>query len=284
MTATFEGKEIKQDPLIIMQLLARRAERAERGEYDGPEVAVSDMMGETDLGRGSVYNYLTNTLQPLGLAGIYDTKPTAGAAEDAKLWAITQTGYRWLNDLDPDNLAPAIASGEAVEKARDARNIASNAQSAANRSSERVDDLDDRISTHIDTATDDLDTLDDRISDVASDQEAIRSDLSDFHNGLSGDLDDVRSLATQPDQGLVSDVDDLLDRLDTTESRAEDLDSIVRGKFDEENDNGHYGLVRALDQDLSDAETQIETLERRLWAVSAVAVAAVILVIILILI
>lgn len=274
MTTTFDGKTIKQDPMTIMQLLAQRAECAERGECDGPEVAVSEMMDETDLSRGSIYNYLTNTLQPLGLAGVYDTRPTAGAAEDAKLWAITKTGYQWLSDLDPDDLAPAVASGDAVEKARKAHKIASDAQSAANRSSKRVSDLNDRYNEQVDSITSDLSTLSNRInnlSDMAADEDAMKSELAD----LSADLDDVRTSTEKLREEHQDEISNLRRRLETTESRTEDLDAIVRGEFDDENDNGHYGRVRTL-------ESELQRAQRRVFATGAIAILALLMAVIIV--
>lgn len=253
MSVEYEGERIKQAPLTILRLLARHA------ESDGPNrVLVRDIIDETDLSRGSIYNYLNNTLEPLGLATVVATKPTRGSAKDAKYWRITQDGHDWLTSLTPEDLPATEASGKAVEIATEARSEARNAN-------ETISDLasDTRIT---------IENLD----------EEYRDNFDALHNainGIFGDIAEIRqqidavdAAAHRTDQDIARSLRPIHQRLGVVENRAWELDLILRG---DPNDSSDVGLItghRNMADDLTATESRVDTAETR--ALVAIVIAA----------
>jgi len=255
MTATYEDERIKQAPLTILRLLARRA------ESDSPDrVLVRDIIDETDLSRGSIYNYLNNTLEPLGLATVVATQPTRGSAADAKYWSITDEGHSWISSLNPEDLPASEASGKAVEIATEARSEARNAN-------ETISDLanDTRIT---------IENLD----------EEYRDNFDALHNainGIFGDIAEIRqqidavdAAAHRTDQRTARDLRTIHRRLNAVESRAWNLDVILRGDPNDPDDVGLITGHRNMADDLTHAEDRLDTAETRTLVVGAVAALA----------
>lgn len=254
MTATYDEQEIKDGPLTILQLMARRIQN--NGDN---KILVRDMMAETELSRGSVHNYLTGTLRPLGLVDTTGTKPTPGAAEDAKYWGLTQSGYDWVTSLGPDELAPVEASGQAFETAKKARDIAVDARSTADSTNDQLTDLRDEFEVHIDNLESDLSSL-----DSATDE--LRTKLDRESSNRDEEYEEVR--------GKLADLDKDIGNL---QGETRELREYMLG---DTGDNGKTGLdesVRSNTQSIEDTVIRVGDNEKRVVIVGAFTVVAIIL-------
>ena len=268
MPPKYNGTEIKQAPLSILQLIRRDLDRT-----DENGVKVRDMMDELDLSRGSVNNYLTGTLEPLGMVGVTDTEETAGAASDANLWGISKDAYRWLNSLGPDDLAPIEASGEAVERAEKAVEIANEARSTAESQEDRVEEAHDEIEQMGKRADRVLDGQTGQIND-------LRSDLDD----VRGTAQAAHTAANQPDQTLYREIY----RIDQQLRHVYNLHLTEKYKLtgdpDNEDDVGRVGKIEQSIESQNEAHTTLEdeltAIERRNRWLTGIATGAVILAVI----
>lgn len=258
MSPEYEGTEIKQAPLMILQLLARRVD-----DDDNNKVLVRDMMDETNLSRGSIYNYLNNTLAPLDLAGIVGTKSTPGAASDAKFWGITQEGYEWVTSLGPDDLAPAEASGEAVRRAEQAVEIANDARATAEGQADSLNEEISKIRTNADTAFTtqkrDIDRLEDNLDEL---RESAKQ---------------IQAVANEPNQALAREIRRLDQDIDQLYSDLWALDTDLLGDPNDENDPGTIGMHRESIETINEA---YETQQQRIRLLTGIAIGAVILAVI----
>lgn len=261
MTAEYEGNEVKQPPLTILQLLARRVD-----DDGNNKVLVRDMMDETNLSRGSIYNYLNNTLAPLGLAGITGSKSTPGAASDAKYWGITQEGYDWVTSLGPDDLAPVEASSEAVKRAERAVEIANDARATA-------EELDDQI-----------DALSKTTADLETNTESAFNNLKDRIDSVDNDLDELhdtinrtQSTANEPDQTLARDIRHLSTDIEDLREHIWNLDIAMRGDPNDDTDQGITGDLRYSIETLNETHSDQQ---RRIRLLTALSTGAVILAVI----
>lgn len=258
MTPEYEGTEIKQAPLTILQLLARRVEDNEENK-----VLVRDMMEETELSRGSIYNYLDNTLAPLDLAGITGTKSTPGAAADAKYWGITREGYNWLQDLSPNDLAPVEASGEAVEQAERAVEIANDTRATVERIDDQIDTLKEEISkTRADT--------DSEIGSVSDNIDRLENNLNKLHKQVN----ENRATATEPNQELAREIRRLDKDIERLYADLWTLDTDLRGNPDDDSDPGAVGANQRNIEAVKEAH---EAQHRRIRILTAIATGALIL-------
>lgn len=268
MSPSYQGNELKQAPVSILQLLARRV-----GNEDENKVLVRDIMDETNLSRGSVHNYLRNTLEPLDLIGTAGTKSTPGAAADAQYWGITQEGYNWVTSLSEDDLAPVEASGEAVKRADRAVEIANEARSTAESQEERVE-----------KAHDEIEQMGKRADHILDNQ---AGQINDLHN----DLDDIRdtaqsahTVASRPDQTLYREIY----RVDQQLRHVYNLHLTevhkLTGDPDNEDDVGRVGKIEQSIKSQNKAHTTLEdevtAIERRSRWLAGIATGAVILAVI----
>ena len=265
MPPKYNGTEIKQAPLSILQLIRRDLDRT-----DENGVKVRDMMDELNLSRGSVNNYLTGTLEPLGMVGVTDTEETAGAASDANLWGISKDAYRWLDSLGPDDLAPVEASGEAVKRAERAVEIANEARSTAESQEDRVEEAHNEIEQMGKRADNVLNGQSGRINDLRSDLDDIRDTAQAAHTA-----------ANRPDQTLYREiyrVDQQLRHiynLHLTEVHK------LTGDPDNEDDVGRVGKIEqsieAQNESYTDLKDRVKSLRKRKQHLTYAATGAVIL-------
>ena len=264
MCADFDGTEIKEDPLRILQYLKKRFDQ-------GNPASVKQIMDETGLGRGSVHNYLTGTLGPERLAGVYETIPQSGAAADKQLWTVTDIGYNWLEELDPVDLPQTIGTSEAVETARDARELASDAKGVANAVSERVGSLTDDL----DEISGNLDSQRARINDVTDGQDSLHNEVST----LADDLEKTQTDTTQQYNELTEDLNEITEQV---EELSEDLEYYTQvAMANKENLVGTENDESGVRGSVNDLDSTVNRWRKITIGTGAIAVVAVIAVIVL---
>ena len=241
MAPTYGDIEIKPKPMTILQLLAR--ERESSGKRD---VLVRDIMAETGMARGSVHNYIHGTLSPADLVHVTGSEPQSGAASDANRWAITDSGYEWLQGLTTDDLAPIEASGEAVKRADRAIEIAGEARSIAEEAEERYGPLNDYA-------------------------HQLERGFEDAHRDLMSDVEDLDNDLNTADEQIDA-LNEQIEKL-RNEARRAHVTARRAGRADQT----VYRELRRLDIDLDRAYGHRQELERRIRRLTWIATGAVIL-------
>lgn len=267
MSPNYDGTKIKDDPFRILQYLKVKVDKGDEPSRERA-ASVKEMMSETELPRGSVHNYLTNTLAPLKLVTVVTSIPQSGAASDKQLWAITTRGYEWVEGLD-DATLPTVTTSEAIETAREAREQASNAKSVADKTSASVGELSDNLDKHHR-----------RIESVSDGQDSLQSEISDIKNNLA----DIRECANDPDPSLTNDIEKIEEHLNTLDSQMKNLSEKVQTHHQElhgpHDSNAGTGLIEDIDRldgKVTDAKVTLNDRQRQVAYIGAFAVVAVVI-------
>jgi DNA-binding transcriptional regulator GbsR (MarR family) len=235
------GQEISQKPLTILQLMARREENGERTK-------VADIMEETELSRGSVHNFIKNTLADAGLVIRTNTEPQRGGVPDAQIWGLTVDGYEFLESLDPSDYAPVVTSSEAVKKSSDARSMASEARSTADQAAKSVSKIEDQVES-IERSTAKASAVDKEI-------DSLKHKIRNLDNSLSD--------AERLDQRVLRDLRELHEQVDRMDNYVYDLGVTFYGDPENEDDDGHRGRITNVESKVSEVGNEVSEMKKEI--------------------